>query len=166
MKALLLPGQIMLEIVYDIEDPIDLVAVGALASKALFSASPSNRNVTQNTVSAADRVIGRWLVASGYLSSPNPAAPLAVRKKRHGGASLFEDLQSDMGTGVGWCNTGVLDQMRIAHPHYEGVNLIHQVAGIPPDRLGVDFNTFGAVPPPPIINRLTGALNELSSETA
>lgn len=62
MKALLMPGQIMIEMDFDVDDPINLAVVGALVAKASFSASPATRNITRDTVLAPDRVF-RQLVS-------------------------------------------------------------------------------------------------------
>lgn len=127
LMAMILPQQCMLEIRFDMKLNATIKAFSALVAKMMFSVTPSFRNILYTSAQECDLQIGNWLRDLGCVST-DADRPLRLISGKL--PTMWDQIETDVCTGRGWCNTDTRGEYHISNPLYDGINTLPQYCGI------------------------------------
>lgn len=121
MLAMILPGQVMVDVEMNPHANAYLSGFTALCAKLMFSTTPNARNISMDSARELDIHLMHMLEDLGYQHEFQ-TPPLQVTSRRIPDAALWQDLSTREGDGRGWINHGVNCFYRINDPLYVGIN--------------------------------------------
>lgn len=123
LLALCFPGQVMIDIEMNPANNAYISGYIALCAKALFSTTPTARNISLDSARAMDVYLTRMLDDLGYIRAVG-ANPLRVGSHHVRDPGLWAELATQAEDGRGWINHGVNAFYRIPDPLYAGLNIL------------------------------------------